>query len=569
MSTSIVASTLQNARVGGDQKLSGWKHSVNGEIISAPNSNGCISRLEDGIVTITGLDDISIGQTLHFYRNPISEESISDEVAMAERLVKSEGLVLAFDDDSITAVLLRDRASIMVGDLAVSPMISDGITISTGFHTCGQVLDALGKPVNIEIPETILIPALKVAAAVNEGGSYDDEDTLADSYYPEFRTIESKAPGIIVRDKVSEPVQTGILAIDALIPIGRGQRELIIGDRQTGKTSVAIDTILNQYETFSEIAENDYCDGLYCVYVASGQKAAAVARINQNLSEAGADLYTTIVLASASDSAALVYLAPFTGCTLGEFYRDCGLNSLVVYDDLSKQAVAYRQISLLLRKPPGREAYPGDIFYLHSRLLERAAKLDEHVGGGSLTALPIVETLAGDVSAYIPTNVISITDGQIFLDVNLFKKGIRPAINVGISVSRIGSAAQNSYMKTLSASLKLDLALFREVEIFTTFKSELDETTSDTLNKGIKLIELLIQPNYSPLPLETELMLLAFTKNPLFRLIPLEVVRRIKNHIIDSSEEYSNLFDFDDEVWMSGLDEYLDGYVYELHSNLN
>lgn len=515
---------------------------------------GYIRRLEDGIVTVTNLDVVSYGQVLRFYKSVEIGEEISEDA------IYSTGLVLAFDEDSITAVLLDDKARISAGDLVKSPEDMSGIKVPVGFDTCGKVMDALGNVLNVPAKESSILSDNLTSGEYDTAPEVkvDDEDEEGPV------NIELKAPGIIERDKVNEPVQTGILAIDSLIPIGRGQRELIIGDRQTGKTSVAVDTILNQQDLFSEVAENGYCDGIYCVYVAAGQKTSSVARINKLFLETGADSYTTIVLASAADPAVLVYLAPMTGCTLGEFYRDGGLNSLVVYDDLSKQAVAFRQISLLLRKPPGREAYPGDVFYLHSKLLERAAKLDEHMGGGSLTALPIVETLAGDVAAYIPTNVISITDGQIFLDVNLFKKGVRPAVNVGISVSRIGSAAQNPYMKSLSASLKLDLALFREVEIFTTFKSEIDETTADTLNRGLKLTELLIQQNNNPLALETELMLLAFTRNPLFKLLTLDGVRNIKKYIVGSPEEYSNLFDFEDEEWMSNLDEYLDGYIYEI-----
>jgi len=396
--------------------------------------------------------------------------------------------------------------------------------------------------------------------------AYDDED--GDEVYidemVEWADMDIKAPGIILRSRVEESVPTGILSVDSLIPIGRGQRELIIGDRQTGKTSLAIDAIINQREYFCKSEDTDYNDGIYCVYVASGQKCASVSRLYEKLKQEKASRYTTIVLTTASDPASLIYLAPFAGCTIGEFYRDNGLHSLVVYDDLSKQAVAYCQVSLLLRKPPGREAYPGDIFYLHSRLLERAAKLADYVGGGSLTALPIIETLAGDVSAYIPTNVISITDGQIFLDVNLFKKGIRPSVNVGISVSRIGSAAQNSFMKELSGSLKLDLALFREVEIFTTFKSELDEVTASILDKGVKLTEILIQPNYKPLVLEIELALLSFTKCPIFTLANMEEIIQFKEYIINSVEEYSNMFDFTDESSIGELPDLLEGYFFEI-----
>ena len=308
--------------------------------------------------------------------------------------------------------------------------------------------------------------------------------------------VEVKAPGIIPRQSVSEPMQTGLKAIDSLIPIGRGQRELIIGDRQTGKTAVAIDAIINQKFINNT---DDEKKKLYCVYVAIGQKRSTVAQIVKTLEDAGAMKYTTVVSATASDSAPLQFLAPYTGGTIGEYFRDNGMHALIIYDDLSKQAVAYRQMSLLLRRPPGREAYPGDVFYLHSRLLERAAKLNEEKGGGSLTALPIIETQAGDVSAYIPTNVISITDGQIFLETQLFNQGIRPAVNVGLSVSRVGSAAQIKAMKKVAGSIKLELAQYREMAAFAQFGSDLDAATQKLLNRGSKLTELLKQNQYSPL----------------------------------------------------------------------
>ncbi|HUH76284.1 MAG TPA: F0F1 ATP synthase subunit alpha, partial [Devosia sp.] len=313
--------------------------------------------------------------------------------------------------------------------------------------------------------------------------------------------VEVKAPGIIPRQSVFEPVQTGLKAIDALVPIGRGQRELIIGDRQTGKTAVAIDTFINQKGVN---AGDDESKKLYCIYVAIGQKRSTVAQIVRQLEENGAMEYSIVVAATASEPAPLQYLAPYTGVTMGEYFRDNGMHAVIVYDDLSKQAVAYRQMSLLLRRPPGREAYPGDVFYLHSRLLERAAKMNDSLGGGSLTALPIIETQAGDVSAYIPTNVISITDGQIFLETNLFYQGIRPAINVGLSVSRVGSAAQTKAMKKVSGSIKLELAQYREMAAFAQFGSDLDASTQRLLNRGARLTELLKQGQYSPLPFEEQ-----------------------------------------------------------------
>merc|ERR1712210_420020 len=317
----------------------------------------------------------------------------------------------------------------------------------------------------------------------------------------ETRLIESMAPGIMGRQSVREPMQTGIKAVDSLVPIGRGQRELIIGDRQTGKTAVAIDTIINQ-KRFNDAG--DAKKKLFCIYVAVGQKRSTVAQIVKRLTDADALAYTTIVAAHGSDAAPLQYLAPYSGCAMGEFFRDNGMHALIIFDDLSKQAVAYRQMSLLLRRPPGREAYPGDVFYLHSRLLERAAKMSDAMGGGSLTALPIIETQAGDVSAYIPTNVISITDGQIFLETELFYKGIRPAINVGLSVSRVGSAAQTKSMKQVAGSMKLELAQYREVAAFGQFGSDLDATTQQLLNRGVRLTELLKQGQYVPMPIEDQ-----------------------------------------------------------------
>jgi F-type H+-transporting ATPase subunit alpha len=322
-------------------------------------------------------------------------------------------------------------------------------------------------------------------------------DGLGEITTPHMRKIEVKAPGIMPRESVSEPLQTGLKSIDSMVPIGRGQRELIIGDRQTGKTAVAIDTIINQKHT-----------DVFCIYVAIGQKQSTVAQVVEKLKKFGAMEYTTVVSAAAAELAPLQFLAPYTGCTIGEYFRDNGKHALIIYDDLSKQAVAYRQLSLLLRRPPGREAYPGDVFYLHSRLLERAAKMSKACGGGSLTALPIIETQAGDVSAYIPTNVISITDGQIFLESDLFNSGIRPAVNVGLSVSRVGGAAQTKAMKKVAGTLRLDLAQFREIQAFAQFASDLDKATQLQLARGEKLTELLKQPQYKPMPFEKQVLVI-------------------------------------------------------------
>ena len=374
-------------------------------------------------------------------------------------------MALNLESDNFGVVIFCDDRAIKEGDTV--KRTGSIVDVPVGKQLLGRVVDGLGNPID---------------------GKANLEKNL------ERRRVEVKAPGIIPRQSVGEPMQTGLKSIDSLIPIGRGQRELIIGDRQTGKTAVAIDTIINQ----KKINESeDESKKLYCIYVAIGQKRSTVAQIVKTLEDAGAMDYTTIVSATASDSAPLQFLAPYTGCAMGEYFRDNGMHALIIYDDLSKQAVAYRQMSLLLRRPPGREAYPGDVFYLHSRLLERAAKLSDANGGGSLTALPVIETQAGDVSAYIPTNVISITDGQIFLETELFNQGIRPAVNVGLSVSRVGSAAQTKAMKKVAGSIKLELAQYREMAAFAQFGSDLDASTQKLLNRGSKLTELLKQKQYS------------------------------------------------------------------------
>ena len=355
-----------------------------------------------------------------------------------------------------------------------------------------------------------------------------------------FSQIERKALGVIQRQPVKEPLQTGISAIDAMIPIGRGQRELIIGDRQTGKTAVAIDAIINQKYTHSEEAKNLGVKPVYCIYVAIGQKSSTVAQVVAKLEEAGAMFYTTVIAASASEPAPLQFIAPYSGATLGEYFRDNGKHALVIYDDLSKQAAAYRELSLLLRRPPGREAYPGDVFYLHSRLLERASKLSEDLGGGSLTALPIIETQQGDVSAYIPTNVISITDGQIYLESNLFNAGVRPAINVGISVSRVGGNAQIKAMKKVAGSLKLDLAQYRELEAFAKFGSDLDKSTQKTLAKGSRLVELLKQGQYSPVPVERQVVSIFMGTNGYLDEIHIHDIKRFEKEILEYIEVKHN-----------------------------
>jgi len=416
---------------------------------------GQVLSVGDGIARVYGLDNVQAGEMVEFSAG-------------------LKGMALNLESDNVGVVIFGDDSSIKEGD--VVKRTGAIVDAPVGKNLLGRVVDALGNPID---------------------GKGDLDKKI------ERKRVDVKAPGIIPRQSVNQPMQTGLKAIDSLIPIGRGQRELIIGDRQTGKTAVAIDTIINQKEINKSGEEKDK---LYCIYVAIGQKRSTVAQIVKSLEDAGAMEYTTIVSATASDPAPLQFLAPYTGCTMGEYFRDNGMHALIIYDDLSKQAVAYRQMSLLLRRPPGREAYPGDVFYLHSRLLERAAKLNNDKGGGSLTALPIIETQAGDVSAYIPTNVISITDGQIFLETELFNQGIRPAVNVGLSVSRVGSAAQTKAMKKVAGSIKLELAQYREMAAFAQFGSDLDASTQKLLNRGSKLTELLKQDQYSPMPVAQQVI---------------------------------------------------------------
>ena len=418
---------------------------------------GKVLSVGDGIARVFGLDNVQAGEMVEFNDG-------------------SKGMALNLESDNVGVVIFGDDRLIKEGDTV--KRTNSIVDVPVGKELLGRVVDGLGNPI-------------------------DGKGNLPNKI--SRKRVEVKAPGIIPRQSVNEPMQTGLKAIDSLIPIGRGQRELIIGDRQTGKTAVAIDTILNQ-KSINET--DDEKKKLYCVYVAIGQKRSTVAQIVKTLEDSGAMKYTTVVSATASDSAPLQFLAPYTGCTIGEYYRDNGMHALIIYDDLSKQAVAYRQMSLLLRRPPGREAYPGDVFYLHSRLLERAAKLNDKMGGGSLTALPIIETQAGDVSAYIPTNVISITDGQIFLETELFNQGIRPAVNVGLSVSRVGSAAQTKAMKKVAGSIKLELAQYREMAAFAQFGSDLDASTQKLLNRGSKLTELLKQNQYSPLTMAEQVIII-------------------------------------------------------------
>ncbi|MFJ5488369.1 F0F1 ATP synthase subunit alpha [Hansschlegelia beijingensis] len=442
---------------------------------------GQVLSIGDGIARVYGLDNVQYGEMVEF----------KDGV---------RGMALNLETDNVGVVVFGADRGINEGDTVKRTGAIVDVPVGKGL--LGRVVDALGNPID---------------------GKGPIEAT-------ERRRVDVKAPGIIPRKSVHEPMQTGIKSIDALIPVGRGQRELIIGDRQTGKTAVALDTILNQK---SINASDDESQKLYCVYVAVGQKRSTVAQFVKVLEEQGALEYSIIIAATASDPAPMQFLAPFAGCAMGEYFRDNGMHALIVYDDLSKQAVAYRQMSLLLRRPPGREAYPGDVFYLHSRLLERAAKLNDANGAGSLTALPVIETQANDVSAYIPTNVISITDGQIFLESDLFYQGVRPAVNVGISVSRVGSAAQIKAMKQVAGKIKGELAQYREMAAFAQFGSDLDASTQRLLNRGARLTELLKQPQFSPLRVEEQVVVIYAGTNGYLDKLPLDKVRAYEAQLLE------------------------------------
>ena len=461
---------------------------------------GSVISIGDGIARVFGLLKVQAGEMVEF----------SSGV---------KGMALNLETDNVGIVVLGNDREIMEGD--VVKRMGSIVDVPIGEEMLGRVLDALGNPI----------------------------DGLGAVKTSKRQRVELKAPGIIPRKSVHEPMQTGLKAVDSLVPIGRGQRELIIGDRQTGKTAIAVDTIINQKNNFNS---GDDKRKLYCIYVAIGQKRSTVANIVKTLKDNDAMKYTIIVAATASEAAPLQFLAPYSGCAIGEYFRDSGRHCLIIYDDLSKQAVAYRQMSLLLRRPPGREAYPGDVFYLHSRLLERAAKLNDKNGGGSLTALPVIETQAGDVSAYIPTNVISITDGQIFLETELFYKGIRPAINVGLSVSRVGSAAQIKAMKQVAGSLKLELAQYREVAAFAQFGSDLDAATQQLLNRGAQLTELLKQKQYVPMPAEEQVVVVfAGVKGYLDKMVTSEIskferafldtMRTKHKHILDTIKKEGSI----------------------------
>jgi len=453
------------------------------------NEVGKVLSVGDGIATVYGLSGIEYNEMVEFQSGV-------------------KGMALNLGEDSVGVVVFGSDAEIKEGDTV--KRLNRIVSVPVGKELLGRVVDALGRPI----------------------------DGLGDINAKEFSNVEIKAPGIIARRSVHEPVQTGLKVIDSLIPIGRGQRELVIGDRQTGKTSILVDTMINQ-KAVNDAAKNDK-EKLFCIYVAIGQKRSTVAQVVKTLKDYGALDYTIVVAATASDSAPLQYLAPYAGCAMGEYFRDRGMHAIIFYDDLSKQATAYRQMSLLLRRPPGREAYPGDVFYLHSRLLERAAKMNEDEGSGSLTALPVIETQAGDVSAYIPTNVISITDGQIFLETSLFYQGVRPAVNIGISVSRVGSAAQVKAMKQVAGTMKLDLAQYREMAAFAQFASDLDASTKKLLNRGAKLVEMLKQPVYHPLPMEEEVIVLFAGSKGYLDDLELDQIKSFEEFLLDSIRHHKN-----------------------------
>lgn len=479
------------------QQLAGFKSEAQ------LDETGTVLTVGDGIARIYGLNNVQSGELVEFEASGV------------------KGIVLNLEEDNVGVVMLGEAPGISEGDQVNRTRLIASIPVSEGM--LGRVINMVGEPIDGKGPI--------------DGEIFE-------------MPLERKAPGVIYRQPVNIPLQTGIKAIDAMIPIGRGQRELIIGDRQTGKTAIAIDTIINQKEFY------DKGEPVYCIYVAIGQKGSSIANIVQTLEQKGAMDYTVVVAATASDPAAMQFYAPFAGAAIGEYFRDTGRPALIIYDDLSKQAVAYREVSLLLRRPPGREAYPGDVFYLHSRLLERAARIiasDEIAarmndlppalkgkvkGGGSLTALPIIETQAGDVSAYIPTNVISITDGQIFLETNLFNSGIRPAINVGISVSRVGGSAQIKPMKKVAGTLKLDQAQYRELEAFAKFGSDLDAVTKSVLEKGARNVEILKQPQYSPLPVEEQIAIIFCGSKGLLKNVAIDNIHNFEVHFLHYLQQH-------------------------------
>ena len=460
------------------------------------SETGYVLSVGDGIARVFGLDNVKSGEWV---------DIVSSETGETIRAIATN-----LEADNVGVIIVGDDAKVREKD--VVKRTNRIVDVNVGMGILGRVVDALGNPIDSSAPISNVV-------------KYN---------------MENPAPGIIERQSINEPLMTGVRIVDALFPIGRGQRELIIGDRQTGKTAIAIDAIINQRQYNDKVSEKEK---VYCIYVAIGQKRSSVARIVKTLQEHGAMDYTIVVAATASDPASMQYIAPYTACAMGEYFRDNGMHALIIYDDLSKHAVAYRQISLLLRRPPGREAFPGDIFYLHSRLLERAAKLSDEKGGGSLTALPIVETQAGDVAAYIPTNIISITDGQLFLETDLFYKGIRPAINIGISVSRVGSAAQTKTMKAVSGNIKIEMAQYNELSSFSQFSSDLDSTTKELLDNGQKVLEILKQPQYCSFKNSDHVIVLYAVMKGYLKDIPVKQVKRFESDLLKSANAEAKLLE--------------------------
>jgi len=547
-----------------DARTSSSNQKKNSQQKNKFNATGVVISVVDGIAKVKGLFLVGFGELVEFSNSEV-------------------GMVLSIESKFVQVVLFGNDRNILPGQTVSRKYNSLEIFVS--FNHLGRIINSLGEFVDGKKNDLIKYKSETFESLSKENLSIDETKVYSEwqifmdsskntfdnvkvpSYFSEgaWMKVDVKAPGIIMRSKVNEPMYTGLLVIDSMIPIGRGQRELIIGDRQTGKTAIAIDTILMQKNFFDQ--ENGFF-GLICVYVSIGQKRSSIAHLLKLLEDKNVDWYTVIVASTASESASLQFLAPYTGSAVGEFFRDRGFHAVVIYDDLSKHAVAYRQMSLLLRRPPGREAYPGDVFYLHSRLLERAAKLSEALYSGSLTALPVIETQAGDVSAYIPTNVISITDGQIFLETELFYKGIRPAVNIGLSVSRIGASAQVKAMREVAGSLKLELAQYREAEVFATFGSDIDDITKQILHRGSRLVELLKQPQMSPLPVEAQIVLIFSGVDGYLDTLNVNEVTNFKNKLLSFLSENIVVEDptksLDKEFLRDFLDDMLFSFFFKL-----
>jgi F-type H+-transporting ATPase subunit alpha len=533
--------------------------STDSSAVNKFDSAGTVVSVIDGIARVKGLFSVGFAELVEFTSSDV-------------------GMVLSIESNYVQVVLFGNDRNILPGDSVKRKYSSLEIYVSFDFlgrvvNSLGEFIDGKSLPLaqntftykSLSEKANVLKDNFSQSSAIAEwqkfiGGKHGELSQLPDYFLQgAWMKVDVKAPGIIMRSKVEEPVYTGLLVIDSMIPIGRGQRELIIGDRQTGKTAIAIDTILMQ-KNFYEVSTG--FSGLICIYVSIGQKRSSIAHLIKLLENKNVEWYTIVVASSSAEAASLQFLAPYTGSAIGEFFRDRGFHAVIVYDDLSKHAVAYRQMSLLLRRPPGREAYPGDVFYLHSRLLERAAKLSKDLYSGSLTALPVIETQAGDVSAYIPTNVISITDGQIFLETELFYKGVRPAVNVGLSVSRIGASAQVKSMREVAGSLKLELAQYREAEVFSTFGSDIDEITKKILHRGARLVELLKQPQMAPLPVEVQIILVFAGVDGYLDILDVNEVFTFKNRIVSHLEKNIILDDVTKSINKDLVRDFLDDMIF-------